>query len=163
MASEPCLNSALHELLYSQRTAALGTLDALGKVFVSRVPFAMDSEQAELVIHVSALAAHTQHLLLHPRASVLVAQAEVAGEPVHALARVTIEVQAQTCEPRSSAALRCQTVYLARFPQAEPMTQLGDFRFVRLSPQGARHVAGFGAARSLDAAKLIQAIRAAPS
>jgi hypothetical protein len=49
-------------------------------------------------------------------------------------------------------------VYLARFPEAEPMTTLGDFRFLRLTPQGARQVAGFGAARSLSASELAQAL-----
>jgi heme iron utilization protein len=42
-------------------------------------------------------------------------------------------------------------VYLARFPEAAPMTQLADFQFLRLRPLGARQVAGFGAARSLNA------------
>jgi hypothetical protein len=39
---------------------------------------------------------------------------------------------------------------LARFPEAEPMTHLGDFMFVAIHLVGARQVAGFGAARSLD-------------
>ena len=43
-----------------------------------------------------------------------------------------------------------RAAYLARFPEAEPMTQLGDFRFVALRPVAGRHVAGFGAARSVD-------------
>ena len=47
-------------------------------------------------------------------------------------------------------------------PPLEPMTALGDFRFVRLQPIGARQVAGFGAARSLDAAELRAAIGPAP-
>lgn len=38
------------------------------------------------------------------------------------------------------------------------MTALGDLRFVRLSPQDARQVAGFGAARSLSADELAQAL-----
>lgn len=161
MASEHGLTRALRDLLHTQRTAALGTLDALGEVFVSRVPFAIDAGQAELVIHVSALAAHTRHLQRHARATLLVAEAEVAGAPVHALARVSIDVLAEFCEAHSTPALRCQAAYLARFPEAEPMTRLGDFRFVRLRPLGARQVAGFGAARSLDAATLIQALRPA--
>ena len=53
-------------------------------------------------------------------------------------------------------------MYLARFPEAEPMTALGDFRFVRLRPQEARQVAGFGAARSLGLAEVAQALRPAP-
>jgi putative heme iron utilization protein len=94
--------------------------------------------------------------------SVLVCQAEVAGEPVHALPRVTLDAVASVAEPGSADAHACRAVYLARFPDAEPMTALGDFRFVRLRPQGARQIAGFGAARSLDAAEVAKALGPAP-
>ncbi|MFP5323478.1 MAG: hypothetical protein ACLGH2_02250 [Gammaproteobacteria bacterium] len=40
------------------------------------------------------------------------------------------------------------------------MTALGDFRFVRLTVLGARQVAGFGAARSLPADEVRQALGA---
>jgi putative heme iron utilization protein len=155
---EQSLTGALCALLASRRTAALGTLDASGAAFVSMVPFATDAASASLVIHISALAAHSQNLRAQPQASLMVAEGEVAGEPVHALARVSIEVVASWAEPASALAAQCRTAYLARFPEAEPMTTLGDFRFVRLTPQGARQVAGFGAARSLSAIELAQAI-----
>jgi putative heme iron utilization protein len=162
VAGEHSLTRALRELLASHRTAALGTLDADGAVFVSMVPFAVDPQDRSLVIHVSGLAAHSRNLQRTPRMSVLVCQAEVAGEPVHALPRVTLDAQALAVEPGSPDALACRTVYLARFPDAEPMTALGDFRFVRLRPHSALQVAGFGAARSLDAGELAQALGPAP-
>lgn len=162
MAGEHSLTRALRELLADHRTAAIGTLDEDGAVFVSMVPFAVDPQDRSLVIHVSGLAAHTRNLQRTPRVSVLVCQAEVAGDPVHALPRVTLDAMATPTEPGSTDALACRTVYLARFPEAEPMTSLGDFRFVRLRPQGARQVAGFGAARSLDAAEVAQALGPAP-
>ena len=160
--SEHSLTRALRELLASQRTAALGTLDDDGAVFVSMVPFAVDALDPSLVIHVSGLAAHSRNLQRTPRVSVLVCQAEVAGEPVHALPRVTLDAQATVADPDSTDALACRAVYLARFPEAEPMTALGDFRFVRLRPQGARQVAGFGAARSLDATEVAKALGPTP-
>ena len=138
MSREHNLTHALRALLASRRTAALGTVDASGNAFVSLVPFAIDTASASLVIHISALAAHSQNLQAHPQASLMVADGEVAGEPVHALARVSIEVHATWAEPGSALATQCRTAYLARFPEAGPMTTLGDFRFVRLSPQGAR-------------------------
>ena len=158
MAPEHSLTRALRDLLARRRTAALGTVDAAGAPFVSLVPFAIDPTSSSLVIHISALAAHSQNLRARPQASLMVADGEVAGEPVHALARVTIEVLASWAEPGSAQADQCRAVYLARFPEAEMMTTLGDFRFVHLSPQGARQVAGFGAARSLGADELAQAI-----
>lgn len=160
MASEHSLTRALRALIHSQRTAALGTLDANGEAFVSRVPFAIDAANGSLVIHVSGLAAHTGNLIRHPRASLLVTETERPDEPVHALPRVSIDVRAETCAPDSPEAHARCAVYLARFPEAEPMTQLGDFRFLRLRPLGARQVAGFGAARSLDATTIAQALGA---
>lgn len=158
MSREHSLNRALRDLLARRRTAALGTVDAAGAAFVSLVPFAIDPASASLVIHISALAAHSQNLKTRPQGSLMVADGEVAGEPVHALARVSIEVVATWAEPESALAAQCRAAYLARFPEAEPMTTLGDFRFVHLSPQGARQVAGFGAARSLGADELAKAL-----
>ncbi len=152
------LTAALCALLASRRTAALGTVDASGAAFVSLVPFAIDAASASLVIHISALAAHSQHLKARPQASLMLADGEVPGQPVHALARVSVAVLASWAEPGSALAAQCRAAYLARFPEAEPMTQLGDFRFLRLTPQGARLVAGFGAARSLSADELAQAL-----
>lgn len=48
---------------------------------------------------------------------------------------------------------------LARFPEAEPMTALPDFRFVALPLLSARQVAGFDAARSTDADELRLALQ----
>lgn len=159
---EHSLTRALRELLNRQRSASLGTLDEGGLPFVSMVPFAVDPTSLELVLHVSALAAHTGNLQRSPRASLMVCQAEAAGEPVHALPRVTLDVSARTPEPGSHAALSARAAYLARFPEAEPMTALGDFRFVCLAVLGARQVAGFGAARSLDAGEVRRALAPAP-
>ena len=161
MAHEPRLTTALRELLTAQRVAALGTLGEDGAPFVSMVPFAVDARDHSLVIHISGLAAHTRNLLRTPRASLMVCQAEVAGEPVHALPRVTLDIEAADAAAGADAQA-CRAAYLARFPEAEPMTALGDFRFVRLRPLGARQVAGFGAARSVDAAELLQALGSAP-
>ncbi|MEZ5701509.1 MAG: pyridoxamine 5'-phosphate oxidase family protein [Burkholderiaceae bacterium] len=160
MAPEHKLTRALRELIHRQRTAALGTLDAEGEVFVSRVPYAIDARDGSLLIHVSLLATHTGNLHRHPKASLLIAQNEVPGEPVHALPRVSIDVTAEPCPPDSPEAHARREIYLERFPEAQPMTLLGDFQFVRLRPLGARQVAGFGAARSLDAATLRQTLGA---
>lgn len=145
------LTQALRDLLLSRRTAALGTLSGDGEVFVSMVPFAVDADTQTLVIHVSALAAHTANMQRNPRVSLMVSAAEVPGEPVHALPRVTLDGSASTVDPASPSLQKARQAYLARFPEAAPMTELGDFRFVRLHLLGARQIAGFGAARSLTA------------
>ncbi len=159
MTHEPRLTQALRSLLSTQRVAALGTLGDDGLPFVSMVPFAVEPGSGQVVIHVSGLAVHTGNLQRTPGASLLVAQTEVAGEPVHALARVTLEGRAAVLETGSAPWSAARAAYLARFPEAEPMTALGDFRFVGISVAGARQVAGFGAARSLDADAMAEVLR----
>ena len=150
MTHESRLTRELRALLNTQRVAALGTIDETGAPFVSFVPFAIEPQLHCLVIHVSGLAAHTRNLQARPRVSLLVMQSETPGEPVHALPRVTLEGLAKALEPNSQAWRVCRTAYLARFPEAEPMTQLGDFMFFAVQVTSARHVAGFGTARSID-------------
>jgi len=150
MPHETRLTLELRALLHSRRVAALGTLDDDGNPFVSMVPYAMEPSLGCLVIHVSGLAAHTGNLETRPNVSLLVMQAEVQGEPVHALPRVTLDGVARTLEAGTPAWETCQAAYVKRFPEAQFMTQLGDFRFVAIELNGARQVAGFGAARSID-------------
>lgn len=114
------------------------------------VPYALEPSLGCLVIHVSGLAAHTGNLQARPNVSLLVMQAEVEGEPVHALPRVTLDGLARTLEAGTPAWEVCRVAYVERFPEAEFMTQLGDFRFVAIALNGARQVAGFGATRSID-------------
>jgi len=152
------LTLALRALLYSRRIAALGTLGGDGAAFVSMVPYAIEAGLGSLVIHVSALAAHTGNLQARPEVSVLVMAPEVDGQPVHALPRVTLDGRARIPQTGAPDWNACRAAYVARFPEAEFMTQLGDFRFVVIELHGARQIAGFGAARSIDAQEVRQAL-----
>ena len=146
---ETRLNRALRTLLHTQRVAALGTLNGQGKPFVSMVPFAIEPHRGWLIIHVSLLAPHTRYLMSDPTVSLLVMQAEVPGEPVHALPRLSLEGTAARLMPDSADWQAAKSAYLARFPDAEMMTRLGDFSFFAITALAARQVAGFGAARSV--------------
>lgn len=150
MPHESRLTVELRALLHARRVAALGTIGDDGNPFVSMVPYALEPSLGCLVIHVSGLAAHTGNLQARPNVSLLVMRPEMEGEPVHALPRVTLDGLAKTLEDDSPAWGVCQTAYVQRFPEAEFMTQLGDFRFFAIELKGARQVAGFGAARSID-------------
>lgn len=156
---EPRLSRALREMLNSRRVASLGTLNAEGRPFVSMVPFAIDPVGACLVIHVSLLAPHTGHLLANPAVSMMVMQPEVAGEPVHALPRLSMDGTAARLPPDTPGWMTARSAYLARFPEAEPMTQLADFSFVAVYPTSARQVAGFGIARPLETDDLVALLR----
>ncbi|MGQ0710331.1 MAG: HugZ family pyridoxamine 5'-phosphate oxidase [Rhodoferax sp.] len=144
------LDQSLARLLHTQRVAALGTLDAQGEPFVSMAPYAIEPESAQLVLCISALAAHTAQLQQHPLASLMVMQSEPASGEVHALERATLQVQAHFPEPASAPEQAARRAYLGRFAQAELLLQLPDFRIVTLRSLKLRHVAGFGAARSVD-------------
>ena len=161
MQHESRLTSELRSLLHAQRVASMGTISDDASPFVSMVPYALEPRLGCLVIHVSGLAAHTRYLQARPVVSLLVMQSEVPGEPVHALPRVSLEGRAKVLEPDSEAWQACRAAYLARFPEAEPMTQLGDFRFVAIELKGARHVAGFGAARSIGVDEVRLALKPA--
>lgn len=143
------LDTSLAQLLHTQRVLALGTLDATGAPFVSMAPYAVEPQQAALVLCISALAAHTSHLQQHPQASALITQSACAEDEVHALERVTLQVQATFPETGSPTEQAARAAYLQRFPSAEMLLQLPDFRIATLRPLQARHVAGFGAARSV--------------
>ena len=158
---EPRLTLALRALLHSRRLAALGTLGADGAPFVSMVPYAIEAGLGSLVIHVSELAAHTANLRARPEVSVLVMAAEAEDAPVHALPRVTLDGRARLLEAGTSAWNACRAAYVGRFPEAQFMTALGDFHLVAIELHGARQIAGFGAARSVDAQELRQALGAA--
>lgn len=160
---ESRLDTALRHLLANHRVAALGTQDDAGLPSVSMVPFAIEPLYAVLVLHVSGLAAHTGHLQRQPLASLLVMQPEDPNAPVHALPRATLVVRAHSPLAGTPLHAACRTAYLARFPEAAPMTDLPDFRFVALQPLGARQVAGFGAARSVDPSTLQALLGAAPT
>jgi putative heme iron utilization protein len=154
------LEQALAQLLSERRTAALATLGADdGCPFVSMTPYAIDGAQPALVLHVSALAAHTANMAAHPAVSILIAARDVPGAPVHDLPRITLTGTAQTPTAGSAPWQSARQAYLARFPDTEHMTALPDFRFVTIAPHGARQIAGFGAARSVQADELLRVLR----
>lgn len=154
MAHLSNLTKQLRALLQSQRVASLGTSNDDGAPLVSMVPFAIEPRQGWFVVHVSGLAAHTRNLETRSRVSLMVMRAETPGEPVHDLPRVTFDGAAMLFERDSAPWQACRAAYLARFPEAEPMTQLGDFRFIAIAMAQARQVAGFGAARTIAADEL---------
>jgi putative heme iron utilization protein len=158
MAHQSRLDHALRLLLANHRVAALGTVGSDNAPMVSMVPFAVEPQSAALVIHVSALAAHTGNMALNRDVSILVMQPEVAGEPVHALPRVTLRGRTEVPARESEAWLAARDAYLARFPDAQPMLQLGDFQLVLIRIDQARHIAGFGAARTVEGRDLALAL-----
>jgi putative heme iron utilization protein len=112
-----------------------------GYPFGSVVPFVLDHD-AQPVVLVSRLAEHTRNMAVDPRASLLVHD---AAADVQTAARLTLVGDAEPVPDPAAIAAR----YLRRFPDAQALLDLGDFGFWRLRTKFVRHIAGFGAIRSI--------------
>lgn len=124
-------------LLRSARRASLSTLDSFdGRPYGSLIGIATDRDGAPLLL-ISDLARHTKNLKSDPRASVLCAEVG-AGDPL-AHPRVTLF---GTCAPVDKAAFEDR--WLARQPDSAMYYDFPDFNMLRLEPEGAHLVAGFG-------------------
>lgn len=148
----------LRTLLAEARVAALATLHR-GDPAVSMVPFACDHEAGALLLHVSALATHTRDMIEHAAVSLLVMAPEMPEVPPQARARATLSGAAEFIARDSADHAAARAVYLARFPQAEPIFDLADFSLVRVTPRSARVIGGFAQAASLVGDRLRQALR----
>jgi len=112
-----------------------------GYPFGSVVPFVLDHDTRPTIL-VSRLAEHTKNMAADPRASLLV---QDAAEDVQNAARLTLVGDAEAVADASAIAAR----YLRYFPDAQALLDLGDFSFWRLRAVFVRHIAGFGAIRSI--------------
>ena len=149
-ANEEALRTA-HHLLKDTRFASLATLDAEGHPFASLVSFALD-RASQPFLFVSRLSAHTQHLLVNPRAALLVGEPG-KGDPL-AHARMTVQCHAEPVPKESDDIILLKTLYLARHPKAQLYADFPDFVFIRLKPLGASLNGGFGKAFRLTAEEL---------
>jgi len=150
----------LRELLASRNTAALGTLHS-GAPYVSMVPFVLLKDASAFVVHVSLLAAHTGDMLAEPRVSLLVTGVERSAASPLAVPRVTILGTAQQLPGDAPEYPAAREAYLARFPEAASMFNLGDFSLFLIIPTEVRWVAGFAQARTLSPAAFARAVKIA--
>jgi len=155
---DPELSNRLRALIGSQEVAALGTLHD-GEPFVSMVPYALLPEGAGFVIHVSALAAHTKDMVASPAVSLMVMAAPSPGVPPQALARVTIQGEAERIPGEVPIHEMAKRLYLERFPQSAQTFELGDFALFAIRPRQARYVGGFAQAKTVTAERLAEALR----
>lgn len=148
----------LRALLAEARVAALATLHR-GDPAVSMVPFALDRSAGALLLHVSALATHTRDMAEHAAVSLLVMVPETPEVPPQARARASLTGAVEFIAPDNAEHAAARAIYLARFPQAEPIFDLADFSLVRVTPRSARVIGGFAQAASLVGDRLQQVLR----
>lgn len=131
--------AALRARLQRQSVAALGTLHR-GEPRVSMVPYALDAAASHLLMHVSALAAHTGDMMMHPRA------------------RVTIQADAQPLAAGSQEHEAARAIDCGRFPRAAEIFALPACSPFEINPVSVRHIAGFAQATSLTAESFARAL-----
>jgi putative heme iron utilization protein len=132
-------------LVRTQRWAALGTLSE-GQALASMVAYAIEPGGGALLFHVSQLAQHTRDLLVHPRSSLAISEADsLEGDPQR-LQRVTLTGVGSIIGRNDDTYLAAAEAYIERFPEAQMRFELGDFLLVRFTPDHVRYVGGFARA-----------------
>jgi len=101
------------------------------------MPFAVD-ELGRPTFFISSMAMHTQNLQQDARASLLITQPDVSGDPLGA-ARVTL-LGAVT----EAAAAEVRDLYLSRYENAKYWQDYTDFAYYRLEVSGVYFIGGFG-------------------
>ena len=101
------------------------------------MPYAAD-DYGRPVFFISSMAMHTQNLEQDPRASLLITQPDIAGDPLGA-ARVSIIGAAD-----KTAAEQVRELYLSRNKSAKLWQDYSDFTYYRLEVNTVYFIGGFG-------------------
>lgn len=139
------IDADVQSLLHTTRVGMLATI---GEAFPlsSAVPFVSVQRWAELLVHISTLAAHTRNLLRDPRLSLLVMESDAPEKNPLALKRLILQGTAKPLDPHSAAYSLLARQFTERFPDAAVTMALADFQLWRLDIQTAQFIAGFGRA-----------------
>ncbi len=138
---EPSFAERARTLVYLARIGSLSTVSRKqpGFPFGSVMPYGLDDHGRPLFL-ISTMAMHTQNLQADPRASLLVTQNDVGGEPLGA-SRVTLVGNVLPLpEPEVAEARK---LYLARYANSKYWVDYEDFSFYRLDAVDVYYVGGF--------------------
>ncbi len=136
------------ELSLAERARTLAFIGRIGSLsthsrkfpgfpFGSMMPYAADA-QGRPVFFVSSMAMHTQNLRQDRRASLLITQPDVSGDPLGA-ARLTL-----VGEVHEVPAEEVRDLYLSRYENARLWQDYSDFSYHRLEIGGLYFIGGFG-------------------
>jgi heme iron utilization protein len=139
---EPSFAERARTLLYLGRVGSLSTLSRKqpGFPFGSVMPYGLDARGRPIFL-ISTMAMHTQNLQTDSRASLLVTQRDVSGDPLGA-PRVTV-VGNVLAMPDSQLA-EARQLYLARYANSKYWVDFEDFFFYRMDVVDVYYVGGFG-------------------
>ena len=134
-------------LVAQGRMAALSTLSADGSPWGSLVLYAA-LEDGTPVLCLSTLAEHGRNVVSDARASLVIGQAEVAGDPLDS-GRVTLAGHLE--EPEGEELAEARLAYRAASPASGLYGRFGDFTYYVLRIERVRWVGGYGRMDSTDA------------
>jgi hypothetical protein len=141
---QPQQTELLRALLSEQRVLSLAVV-VDDRPVIGLLPFALMPVGRALAVHASRLARHTAGLIDGAPFDALVHEPVTGDVDPLQVRRVTLRGVVRTANDPA-----VRTAYLLKFPDAEPITALGDFAFYRLEITGGRLVSGFGAAINLN-------------
>jgi hypothetical protein len=150
---QPQQADLLRSLLVEQRVLSLAVA-AGDRPVIGLLPFALSQDGRALIVRASRLARHTAGLAEGAPFDALVHEPVTAGVDPLQVRRVTLRGEVRAFAENDAARAADRAAYLARFPDAEPITALGDFAFFRLEISRGRLVSGFGGAVNLTARTL---------
>ena len=139
---EPAFAERARTLMYLGRIGSLSTLSRKqsGFPFGSVMPYGLN-DRGQPIFLISTMAMHTQNLQADPRASLLVTQTDIAGDPLGA-SRVTLVGNVPPLPPAEVPAAR--TLYLQRYENSKYWVDFEDFSFYRMDVLDVYYVGGFG-------------------
>ena len=139
---EPSFAERARTLLYLGRIGSLSTLSRKqpGFPFGSVMPYGLH-DRGRPTFLISTMAMHTHNLQADPRASLLVTQQNVGGDPLGA-ARVTVIGNVSTIPEAEVPEVR--KLYLSRYAESKYWVDFEDFFFYRMDVVDVYYVGGFG-------------------
>lgn len=141
------------ELIHSQQSLLLSTLDDSNTPHASYAPFILYQEV--FYIFISALAEHTQNLLNHPQASVLILEPEEHTETIFARQRIQLQVKADLIAQEEMHWQSTLDVFESKFGEIiQTLQALPDFHLFQLCPLSGLYVKGFGQAYPLESEQI---------
>jgi len=108
------------------------------------VLYARATDLTEYILHLSRLAIHTRCLQADPRAALLLTEADSGQGNPQTLARLSLQGTAAALPKASPEHAAAQARYLAKYPQAAPIFDLGDFDLYRFTVTEGRFISAFG-------------------
>ena len=138
----------LRHLLTERRFLSLAVV-VDGEPVIGLLPFAAEPGFSALVVNASKLARHTRGLTEGAAFDALIHEPETPHVDPFQVVRASLRGHVTLLDRDGSDYDADRATYLAKFPGAGPILELGDFRLFRLHLEAGRLVARFGGALNL--------------